>query len=82
MDMKNIAFLIEVIYSRKRVRKYQNQDNIQKDNMLNYVRMSVTFIPNPERLPRVLHKDKNYLNNCFTNFKWVSKKEYNDAMKN
>lgn len=33
------------------------------------------FIPNPEDKPQVNHKDRNPLNNDFTNLEWVTHKE-------
>jgi hypothetical protein len=36
-----------------------------------------TFIPNPKNKPHVNHKDKNGLNNNFTNLEWCTAKENN-----
>lgn len=39
------------------------------------------FIPNPDRLPCVNHKDENKLNNCASNLEWCSR-SYNKAYSN
>lgn len=38
--------------------------------------VAMTFIPNPDNLPEVHHKDKNRLNNKADNLMWVSRKEH------
>lgn len=43
-----------------------------------------TFIPNPNNLPEVNHKDENKLNNCINNLEWCSSKynmQYSQAKK-
>lgn len=39
-----------------------------------------TFIPNPNNLPCVNHKDENTLNNCVDNLEWCTK-SYNNSYK-
>jgi hypothetical protein len=36
------------------------------------------YIPNPENLPQIDHKDTNKLNNHYTNLEWVTNKENRD----
>lgn len=38
--------------------------------------VALAFIPNPDNLPQVNHKDENPLNNCVDNLEWCSS-EYN-----
>lgn len=37
--------------------------------------VAVTFIPNPDNLPEVDHIDKNKVNNCTANLRWVTSQE-------
>lgn len=36
--------------------------------------VAMAFIPNPENLPEVNHKDESHDNNCVENLEWISKK--------
>ena len=40
--------------------------------------VATTFIPNPDNLPCVGHKDENPLNNCVENLYWTSYKDNNN----
>lgn len=40
--------------------------------------IAMTFIPNPNNLPEVNHKDENTSNNCITNLEWCSS-QYNNT---
>jgi hypothetical protein len=37
--------------------------------------VALTFIPNPENLPEVEHRDNNKLNNCYWNLFWSTQKD-------
>ena len=36
--------------------------------------VAMAFLPNPENLPEVNHKDESHDNNCVENLEWISKK--------
>ena len=72
------------IYDRnKKLMKSKWVDNtgyyqivLRKDKKKHHVRihrlMALQFIPNPDNLPQVNHKDGNKLNNSVDNLEWVS----------
>ena len=39
-----------------------------------YLRIAQTFIPNPDNLPEVNHKDENKVNNNVSNLEWCNSK--------
>ena len=49
-----------------------NKQNKKRVNRL----VAQAFIPNPENLPEVNHKDENRINNCVDNLEWCTR-EYN-----
>lgn len=44
-------------------------------NRLVHRLVALTWIPNPDNLPEVHHKDANIQNNCVDNLQWVDRKE-------
>lgn len=51
----------------------QGHRNVMKYHTLRIHRLvALAFIPNPDNLPEVNHKDGNKKNNCVTNLEWVS----------
>ena len=47
-------------------------------NYLIHRLVAMNFIPNPDNLPQINHKDENKINNCVNNLEWCSN-EYNAA---
>lgn len=59
----------------KSVRLVQGKD---KQTFLVHMLVARTFIPNPDNLPCVGHKDENPTNNCVDNLYWTTYKENNN----
>ena len=58
------------------LRVYIRRDSANKREDVYIHRIVATlFIPNPNNLPEVNHKDSNPQNNCVENLEWVTRKE-------
>ena len=58
------------------LRVYIRRDSTNKREDVYIHRIVATlFIPNPNNLPEVNHKDSNPQNNCVENLEWVTRKE-------
>lgn len=58
-------------YMCVRLGKYGKQKNYKVHRLV-----AQAFIPNPDNLPFINHKDENKLNNCVDNLEWCTR-EYN-----
>lgn len=59
-------------------REYCFYDSNKKKNYkLGHIIVAELFIPNPDNLPQVNHKDGNKLNNCADNLEWCTSQENN-----
>ena len=57
-------------YMRVRLVKSGNKKNKRVSRLV-----AEAFIPNPDNLPQVNHKDGNKMNNSFTNLEWITMEE-------
>lgn len=66
----------------KIVKGYSRVDLVDKDNKVHQCNihrlMALTYIPNPDSLPCVNHKDENRTNNCVGNLEWCTY-QYNNT---
>ncbi len=53
-------------------------NNTARHKFLVHRLIASAFIPNPDNLPQINHKDENRLNNCVSNLEWCTA-EYNNA---
>lgn len=61
----NCGYRMLVLHDKTGKRIYRNVHRL----------VAEAFIPNPDNLPEVNHKDGNKLNNCVDNLEWVSTKQ-------
>ena len=64
-----------ILKSQKRKRGYQAvmlSKNSKKKSFLVHRLVAIVFIPNPDNLPQVNHKDENTSNNCVNNLEWCN----------
>lgn len=57
-----------------------NTDKLKKSENVHRL-IAITFLPNPNNLPCVNHKDENKLNNCVDNLEWCTY-QHNNVWKN
>ena len=57
-----------------------NTDKLKKNENVHRL-IAITFLPNPNNLPCVNHKDENKLNNCVDNLEWCTY-QHNNVWKN
>lgn len=60
--------------------KYNLYINGENHTCLAHRLVACAFIPNPENLPQIHHKDGNKQNNTVDNLEWVSRKTHGEKM--
>ena len=73
-DGKELKFYI----LKKKGKPTYKTVKINKTTMYVHRIVAMTYLPNPNNLPEVDHRDTNKLNNHYTNLEWVTTKENRD----
>lgn len=64
--------------SHKKLNDYYLRYSLGRENkILAHRLVAIAFLPNPNNLPCINHKDGNKINNCISNLEWVSYSENN-----
>lgn len=72
--------ILKPIYHKKYYQITLSKNNIRVQYRIHRL-VATAFIPNPENLPEVNHKDENKVNNCVSNLEWCDSK-YNNNYNN
>ncbi len=75
VKMKTKRFVKEHIYNQYITKGGYVKVIIRKKNLLVHRLVAQAFIPNPNNLPQVNHKDGNKQNNCVDNLEWCTASE-------
>ena len=78
-SLKNCKFLKPLLSGPKGKEYYYvclSKNGVKKNHKIHRL-VAEAFIPNPNNLPIVNHKDENKENNCVNNLEWVTQGENN-----
>ena len=83
-QVSNLGRVKSLRFNKERIMKSTNSHGYQSIELcVNNVRfitgvhrlVAMAFLPNPQNLPEVNHKDRNRSNNCVDNLEWVTQSE-------